>query len=67
METQSEAILLKIKKVKALATNGVEGEKEAALKLLNDLCKKYGVSLDDLEEGEASNDDGRGNCNKPNG
>lgn len=56
METQSEAILLKIKKVKALATNGMEGEKEAALKLLNDLCKKYGVSLDDLEEGEATHE-----------
>lgn len=52
METQSEAILLKIKKVKALAENGVEGEKEAALKLLNDLCEKYGVSLDDLVEEE---------------
>lgn len=53
METQDKAILLKIKKVKALAERGVGGEKEAAQQLLERLCARYGITLEELNEGEA--------------
>lgn len=48
-ETPQE-ILLKIKKVKALAEGGVGGEKEAAQRLLKTLCAKYGVTPEELNE-----------------
>lgn len=53
MATQDKAILLKIKKVKALAEQGVSGEKEAAQQLLERLCARYGITLEELNEGEA--------------
>lgn len=46
MATQDKAILLKIKKVKALAEQGVSGEKEAAQQLLERLCARYGITLE---------------------
>jgi hypothetical protein len=48
-ETPQE-ILLKIKKVKALAEGGIGGEKEAAQRLLETLCAKYGVTPEELNE-----------------
>ena len=42
-ETPQE-VLLKVKKIKALAERGIGGEKEAARKLLAALCAKYGIS-----------------------
>lgn len=50
---QEELIKVKIKKIKALAEQGVGGEKEAARKLLLDLCVKYGIELEELNEEEA--------------
>lgn len=52
METQDKAILLKIKKVKALAEQGMGGEKEAAQQLLERLCARYGITLEELNEDE---------------
>lgn len=40
----------KLKKIYALAMQGVDGEKEAAMKLLAKLSKKYGVSIQNLDE-----------------
>ena len=37
-------------KIRALALNGVDGEKEQAQAILDKLMKKYSVSLDDLDE-----------------
>ncbi len=43
------------KKLKALADKGVGGEKTNAEKMLNDLMKKHGIKIEDIE-GEATND-----------
>ncbi len=43
-----ESIVEQIKKVKALADNGVDGEKENAKNFLEKLLKKHKVSLDEL-------------------
>lgn len=48
-ETPQE-VLLKVKKVKALAERGIGGEKEAAQKLLAALCAKYGISEEEISE-----------------
>lgn len=40
----------RLKKIYALAMRGVGGEKEAAAAILARLTKKYGISLDDLDE-----------------
>lgn len=45
-----QKILLKIKKVKALAEGGIDSEKEAAQRLLETLCAKYGVTPEELNE-----------------
>lgn len=39
-----------LKKIKALAENGVGGEKENAQKLLNELMEKYNIKEEELEE-----------------
>lgn len=46
-ETPQE-VLLKVKKIKALAERGIGGEKEAARKLLAALCAKYGISEEEI-------------------
>ena len=40
----------RLKKLKELALRGVGGEKEQATAMLEKLIKKYGVSMDDLDE-----------------
>ena len=40
----------KLKKIKELAINGVGGEKLAAQKKLNELCKKFSVNINFLNE-----------------
>lgn len=47
-----ESILARLRKVKALADAGVDGEAEAARLQLEKLCAKHGVTLDDLAEVE---------------
>ena len=43
-----ETLLQKLRKLEALATSGIDGEKVKARTLLNQLCQKYGVTLDQL-------------------
>lgn len=51
-----------IAKVKALAQEGVAGEKENAQIMLEKLCRKYNISLDDLDDEAVSDFDiGLGN------
>lgn len=38
-----------LKKLSELAKRGVGGEQENAERMLHDLCKKHGISLDDIE------------------
>lgn len=38
----------KLTKVAALATQGIEGEKESAMDLLEKLCKKYEIAISDV-------------------
>lgn len=45
-----QEVLLKVKKIKALAERGIGGEKEAARKLLAALCAKYGISEEEISE-----------------
>lgn len=45
-----QEVLLKVKKIKALAERGIGGEKEAARKLLAVLCAKYGISEEEISE-----------------
>ncbi len=40
----------RLKKIKALALNGIDGEKENAAALLEQLTKKYGIAIGDLDE-----------------
>lgn len=44
----------RLKKIYALAMQGVGGEKEAAAELLEKLTKKYGVSIEELDEEKIS-------------
>ena len=40
----------RLKKIYALATQGVDGEKEQAAELLKKLTKKYGIAIEELDE-----------------
>ena len=48
MDRQYESIKEKLKKLLALAERGVQGEAVNARRLLEKLCKKYGVSIEEL-------------------
>ena len=48
MDEQYESIKNKLKKLLALAERGVQGEAENARRLLEKLCKEYGVSMEEL-------------------
>lgn len=47
-----ESIKSKLRKLQALAEKGYKGEAEAAKRLLDKLCKRYGVSLDEVLDRE---------------
>ncbi len=44
-----EKIIEKLKKIKALADKGFKGEAVAAKNMLDEMLKKYGLSLEDLQ------------------
>ena len=46
------AILLKIRKLQELARRGVGGEAQNAQRVLEALCEKYGLALEDLDQDE---------------
>lgn len=46
--SEHESIKNKLKKLLALAERGVQGEAENARRLLEKLCKEYGVSIEEL-------------------
>ncbi len=48
MNEQYESIKGKLKKLLTLAERGVQGEAENARRLLEKLCKEYGISIDDI-------------------
>ena len=48
MDEQYESIKNKLKKLLALAERGVQGEAENARRLLEKLCKEYGISIEEL-------------------
>ncbi len=48
MDKEYDSIKNKLKKLLALAERGVQGEAENARKLLEKLCKEYGVSIENL-------------------
>lgn len=48
MDRQYDSIKEKLKKLLALAERGVEGEAVNARRLLEKLCKEYGVSIEEL-------------------
>lgn len=50
-----ESIKSKLRKLQALAEKGYNGEAEAAKRLLDKLCKQYGVSLEDILDREKKN------------
>lgn len=50
-----ETIKSKLLKLQALAERGYKGEAEAAKRLLDKLCKQYGVSLEDILDREKKN------------
>ncbi len=55
-ENQSfESNKSKLRKLQALAEKGYKGEAEAAKRLLDKLCKQYGVSLEDILDQEKKN------------
>lgn len=43
-----ESIKSRLKKIQALVENGYEGEAQAAKQLLDGMCRKYGLSIEDL-------------------
>lgn len=47
-----EKIIARLAKIKALAKDGVGGERDAAAKLLEAVATKYGIDLDRIEEGK---------------
>ncbi|MGX9758876.1 DUF2786 domain-containing protein [Clostridioides difficile] len=49
MNNEMDILLEKIRKVKALADNGIGGEQESAQRILNRLMKKHSISIKDLE------------------
>lgn len=48
-QIQREKVLDKLGKIKALAERGVGGEKETALRMYEELCRKYEISEDEAE------------------
>ena len=48
--TERERILEKIKRVRALAERGVDGEKDSATALLDRMMEKYGITETELAE-----------------
>ena len=46
----ADALKERLRKMKALADFGSGGERDAAERLIRELCTKYGISLDDIEE-----------------
>ena len=48
--TADEKVLQKLRKLYALATQGVAGEKENAERLLHELLEKYGLTIDAVDE-----------------
>lgn len=46
---ERESIIERLLKIKALAEQGVGGERSAAERLLNSLMEQYGISLEDLD------------------
>ena len=51
-EPQFESIKMRLRKLQALAERGYRGEAENAKRLLEKLCKKYGVTLEDVLDQE---------------
>lgn len=49
-QTTDEKVLQKLRKLYALATQGVAGEKENAERLLHELLEKYGLTIDAVDE-----------------
>lgn len=47
-----ELLIDKLRKIEALAQGGVEGEKETAQRMLDALCKKHGVTLEQIVSSE---------------
>lgn len=45
-----ETIVEKLKKIEALANSGIDGERENAKRMLDALCAKHGVTVDELVE-----------------
>ena len=48
-QIQREKVLDKLGKIKALAERGVGGEKETALRMYEEICRKYDISEDEAE------------------
>ena len=48
--TADEKVLQRLRKLYALATQGVAGEKENAERLLHELLEKYGLTIDAVDE-----------------
>ena len=48
--TADEKVLQRLRKLYALATQGVAGEKENAQRLLHELLEKYGLTIDAVDE-----------------
>ena len=48
MEKEYESVKVKLKKLLALAERGVQGEAVNARRLLEKLCKEYGISIEEL-------------------
>lgn len=49
-DTTDEKVLAKLRKLYALATQGVAGERENAERLLHELLDKYGLTIDAVDE-----------------
>jgi hypothetical protein len=45
-----ELLIDKLRKIEALARSGIGGEKETAQRMLDALCKKHGITLDQIAE-----------------
>lgn len=48
-QIQREKVLEKLGKIKALAERGVGGEKETAIRMYEEMCRKYNISDDEAE------------------
>ncbi len=48
-QIQREKVLKKLEKIKKLAERGVGGEKETAMRMYEELCRKYDISKDEAE------------------